>query len=118
MFLLAETIENLSIHLSASKRMRFRIRASRKHPNISPHCLLQNPHSHRTAPSHDPGSVQAVLTLVCLCLCLSPVGSQRISDSEFSDYDGEDGVGVVSGKMLAGTVKMTPSDGGDEDIYC
>lgn len=59
-----------------------------------------------------------VLTLVCLCLCLSPEGSQRISDSEFSDYDGEDGVGVVSGKMLAGTVKMTPSDGGDEDIYC
>lgn len=32
-------------------------------------------------------------------LSVSPVGSQRISDSEFSDYDCEEGVGVVSGKI-------------------
>lgn len=31
---------------------------------------------------------------------ISPPGSQRISDSEISDYDCEDGVGVVSGKIL------------------
>lgn len=30
-------------------------------------------------------------------LCLS-AGSQRISDSEFSDYDCEDGIGVISGE--------------------
>lgn len=37
-----------------------------------------------------------------LSLCFSVlIGSQRISDSEFSDYDCEDGIGVISGKMNA-----------------
>lgn len=29
-----------------------------------------------------------------------PAGSQRISDSEFSDYDCEDGIGVISGELF------------------
>lgn len=29
-----------------------------------------------------------------------PTGSQRISDSEISDYDCEDGVGVITGKYM------------------
>lgn len=33
-----------------------------------------------------------------LYLSLS-AGSQRISDSEFSDYDCEDGIGVISGEL-------------------
>lgn len=37
--------------------------------------------------------------IILKTLSVSPVGSQRISDSEFSDYDCEDGVGVVSGKI-------------------
>lgn len=28
-------------------------------------------------------------------------GSQRISDSEFSDYDCEDGIGVISGESTS-----------------
>lgn len=35
----------------------------------------------------------------CLSLCLYLEGSQRISDSEISDYDCEDGVGVITGNI-------------------
>lgn len=33
-----------------------------------------------------------------LKLCVSS-GSQRISDGDFSDYDCEDGIGVISGEL-------------------
>lgn len=42
-----------------------------------------------------------------LCLSLSltaPTGSQRISDGEFSDYDCEDGIGVISGESWPRTL--------------
>lgn len=37
-----------------------------------------------------------------------PAGSQRISDSEFSDYDCEDGIGVISGELHASSCTVTP----------
>lgn len=39
-------------------------------------------------------------SLLCFPLPLHLEGSQRISDSEISDYDCEDGVGVITGNIL------------------
>lgn len=38
-------------------------------------------------------------SLFCLSLSRHLEGSQRISDSEISDYDCEDGVGVITGNI-------------------
>lgn len=43
-----------------------------------------------------------LLYLVFFSLHLHLEGSQRISDSEISDYDCEDGVGVITGNVLGG----------------
>lgn len=43
---------------------------------------------------------EELLTGLNLLSGFLPAGSQRISDSEFSDYDCEDGIGVISGELL------------------
>lgn len=42
---------------------------------------------------------EELLTDLHLLSIFLSAGSQRISDSEFSDYDCEDGIGVISGKL-------------------
>lgn len=46
------------------------------------------------------GPIRAKLLRAQSCSA-SPSGSQRISDGEFSDYDCEDGIGVISGELHA-----------------